>query len=284
VSTARATVAQAKFQVNTVKVPDRKPAGIVVGESPAAGTKADKGSTVTLSVSTGPGKVPIPPVQGLSQAAATRELRHAGLKVGNVVPRASNQFPAGQATGTNPGVAHSVPHGFSVTLFISSGPAQKTVPPVVGETQTQATTDLEHAGFQVRPRSQQSSTTTAGNVISQDPGGNTKAAAGSTVTITVATAPATVTVPPVTGDPVSGAVNALKAAGFHVVQTTQTVTNAAQNGTVVAQTPGGNTTAKKGTTVTITVGKLSSSGSSTTSTTKTTTTSTSSTPTTTTHG
>jgi serine/threonine-protein kinase len=55
VSTARATVEQAKFQVSTVPVVNRRPRGIVVSESPAAGTKADKGSTVTLSVSTGPG-------------------------------------------------------------------------------------------------------------------------------------------------------------------------------------------------------------------------------------
>ncbi|MFL5864343.1 MAG: Stk1 family PASTA domain-containing Ser/Thr kinase [Solirubrobacteraceae bacterium] len=287
IAVARTIMEQAKFQVATVKVPNRRPSGIVVAESPAAGTKADRRSTVTLSVSTGPGKVSIPPVQGLSSAAATKSLRRAGLKVGNVVARPSSQFPAGQATGTNPGVAHSVPHGFTVTLFVSSGSPQKSVPPVVGESETQATADLTRAGFQVNTNSEESATATAGNVLSQSPGANTKAAPGSTVTITIATAPATATVPGVTGDPVSGAVNALSAAGFKVVQKTQTVTDPAQNGAVVAQDPGGNSTAKKGSTVTITVGKLTHTTSSTTSsTTSTTTTSptTSSTPTTTSPG
>ena len=224
----------------------------------------------------------IPPVQGLSQAVAARALRRAGLKVGNVVSRPSNQFPAGQATGTNPGVARGVPRGFTVTLFVSSGSPQKQVPNVVGETQTQATSDLTRAGFNVQQRNQPSGSATPGNVISQTPPGNTKAANGSTVIITVATAPATTTVPTVTGDPVDGAISALTAAGFKVSQTSRTVTNPDQNGTVVAQSPGGNSTAKKGSTVTIAVGKLQTSSSSSTTTTSTTrtTTTTPTTPTT----
>jgi eukaryotic-like serine/threonine-protein kinase len=272
VSLARQTVAQANLQAATVTVSSRRPRGIVVAESPAAGTKADKGSTVTLSVSTGPGNVSIPPVQGLSQAAATKALRRAGLKVSNVVLRPSNQFSAGHATGTNPGVARSVPRGFSVTLFVSSGASQKPVPNVVGETQTQAAADLTRAGFNPKSTNQPSSTETVGNVISQSPVGNTKAPVGSDVTITVATAPTTVPVPPVTGDPPANAISALRAAGFQVAQKTQSVTNPSQNGVVISQSPSANTTARKGSTVTVTVGKLASSSSTTTSSTTTTTT------------
>jgi eukaryotic-like serine/threonine-protein kinase len=288
ISAARATVTQAKFQVSTVPVVNRKPSGIVVSESPAAGTKADKGSTVTLSVSSGPGDLSVPPVQGLSQAAATRALRRAGLKVGNVVARPSNQFPAGQATATNPGVARSVPRGFTVTLFVSSGAPQKPVPSVVGESQTQAAADLTRAGFTFHTKNEASATVPVGNVISQSPAGNVKAANGSSVTITVATAPPTVTVPRVIGDPVSGAESALTAAGLKVAQTIRTVTKPDNNGIVVDQSPGGNSTARKGSTVTIVVGVLSSSSTTTTttpSTTKTTTSPTTSTTTTTsTHG
>ncbi|HEY2320537.1 MAG TPA: Stk1 family PASTA domain-containing Ser/Thr kinase [Solirubrobacteraceae bacterium] len=288
VSVATGIIKQARFQVATVSVPNRRPRGIVVAEAPAAGTQADKGSTVTLSVSTGPGNVPIPPVQGLSQAAATKALRRAGLKVSNVVVRPSNQFRAGQATGTNPGVAHPVPRGFSVTLFVSSGASQKQVPNVVGETQTQAAADLTRAGFTPLSRNQPSSTETIGNVISQSPAGNTKAAPGANVTITVASAPATAPVPPVIGDPPANAVSTLRSSGFSVAQRTQSVTKPSQNGVVISQSPTANTSAKKGTTVTITVGKLSSASSTTTSSTTTSTTpagtSTPSTPTTTSPG
>jgi serine/threonine-protein kinase len=281
ISTARATLAKSKFQVATVPVTNRKPPGIVVSESPSAGTTADKGSTVTLSVSSGPGDVSVPTVQGLSQAAAKKTLTHAGLKVGNVVLRPSDQFAAGQATATNPGVGRDVPHGFSVTLFVSSGAPQKAVPPVVGESQTQAAADLTRAGFNVRSKQQASADVTVGNVISQSPAGNTKAANGSTVTITVATAPPTVTVPNVVGDPAAGAESALSAAGLKVRQAFRPVTKPGKNGVVLGQDPGGNSTAKKGTTVIITIGQLEQTSSSTTTTTSTTKTTTSSTTTTT---
>ena len=280
VSQARTSIEQAKFQVATVSVSSRRPRGIVVAESPVAGTKADKGSTVTLSVSSGPSNVSIPPVQGLSQAAATRALRHAGLRVSNVVMRPSNQFPAGQATGTTPGVAHSVPHGYGVTLFVSSGATEKAVPNVIGETQTQAVADLTRAGFTPHSTNQPSSTETAGNVISQSPVGNTKAPAGSDVTIVVASAPATVQVPPVIHDPPANAASALRAAGFRVAQKTQTVTDPSKNGVVISQSPSANSTATKGTTVTITVGKLKTTATTTTTTSSPTTTTTPSTPTT----
>jgi beta-lactam-binding protein with PASTA domain len=290
ISVARTTVEQAKFQVSTVPVTNRRPSGIVVAESPAAGSKADKGSTVTLSVSSGPGNVSVPSVQGLTVAQATKALKKSGLKVGNVVQQSSTRFAAGQVTGTNPGTARSVPHGTGVTLFESTGQPQKKVPNVVGESQTQATEDLTRAGFNVQQRTQATSTQSdVGSVISQSPGGNTNAATGSQVTITVGTAPATTTVPRVIGDPADGAVSALTAAGFKVTQITQSVTNPDKNGTVVAQNPGGNSTAKKGSTVTITIGQLaqtsSSSTTTTTSTTKTTSSpTTSSTTTTTTRG
>ncbi|MGH2894757.1 MAG: PASTA domain-containing protein, partial [Solirubrobacteraceae bacterium] len=282
ISTAQATVRQAKFQVATVSVPNHKPRGIVVAESPAAGTTADKGSTVTLSVSSGPGNVTVPTVQGLSEANAKKALTRAGLKVGNVVRRPSDQFEAGEATATNPGVGRGVPRGFTVTLFVSLGAPQKQVPSVVGETQTQAVSDLTRAGFTFHVRNQPSTTVPVGNVISQSPAGNTKAANGSAVTITVATAPPTVTVPNVVGDPAAGAVSALTAAGLKPNQTTRTVTKPSNNGVVVDQNPSGNSTAKKGSTVTIVVGVLSpASSSTTTSTTKTTTSPTTSTTTTT---
>jgi beta-lactam-binding protein with PASTA domain/predicted Ser/Thr protein kinase len=276
---ARTIIQASHFQVDVINVTDRKPSGIVIGEDPGAGTKAAKGSTVTLTVSRGPGNVAIPSVQGLTPAAATRVLRRSGLKVGNVVQQSSTRFAAGQVTATDPGVARSVPPGTSVTLFVSSGQPQKRVPNVVGETPTAATADLTRAGFNVNQKTQPSTTAAVGNVTAQSPGGGSTVAAGSTVTITVATAPVTVTVPAVTGDPTAGAVSALTAAGFKVAQKTKPVTVATQNATVIQQTPAGNSTAKKGSTVTITIGKYTPTSSSTTPTTSSTS-STSSTPTT----
>jgi serine/threonine-protein kinase len=284
-SVARHVLEASHFQVGNAYQSSSRPAGTVIAQAPGAGARADKGSTVFLTVSGGPGTVFIPPVEGETVSAATKALRRAHLTVSHSVSESSTRFAAGEVTRTDPAAGRSVPFGTPVTLFVSSGQPTKAVPSVVGETQTGATADLTKAGFTVNTTTQPSSSVPPGDVISQSPKGGAIEPVGMTVTITVATAPVTATVPSVTGDPVSGAVSALKAAGFNVVQNSKNSNQPTQNGIVVAQDPGGNATASKGSTVRITVGKYvpkttSSSSSTTTSSSSTTTSSTSTTTTT----
>jgi eukaryotic-like serine/threonine-protein kinase len=281
---ARTLIQNAHFQVGVINVPSKKPSGTVIGENPGAGSKADKGSTVTLTVSKGQGNVSVPSVQGLSQAAATRLITKAGLKVAHVITQSSSRFNAGEAAGTNPGAAKSVPPGTGVTLIVSSGQPRNNVPDVRGESQSAATSQLTAAGFNVDPSTQTSGSVTAGDVISQDPGAGQPATVGSTVKIVVATAPATVNVPSVTGDPTGSAFSALQSAGFHVVRQTQDVSQPGQNNKVISQDPPAGSSQTKGSTVTIVVGHYvatsSSSSSSSTTTTTTSSSSSSTTPTT----
>ena len=280
---ARTVVQNAGFTVGSpISVPSTQAAGVVIGENPNAGSKADKGSTVTLTVSTGPGKQPVPSVQGLSETKATKTVEHAHLKVARVESQSSSRWSAGEATGTDPAAGTSLPFGTGVTLFISTGPAPKDVPDVTGQSQSDATSALETAGFKVSTATETSSTATAGNVISQNPDAGTTEPPGTTVTIVVASAPTTGTVPPVVGDPADGAVSALQAAGFKVARKTKNVSNQSQDGTVISQSPTGGSTADKDSTVTIVVGHFTGSSSSTS--TSTTTTSTSTTTTSTTSG
>jgi beta-lactam-binding protein with PASTA domain/predicted Ser/Thr protein kinase len=273
------------FQVGVSYERSKQPSGIVLGQQPLAGAEADKGSLVSLTVSRGPSNVLVPSVQGLSQAAATKLIQRNGLKVTHVVTQSSTSFKSGEATGTNPGAAKSVPPGTGVTLLVSSGQPQVSVPDVRGDSQSAATSKLTGDGFNVNPTTQTSSTVHAGNVISQSPDGGTNATHGSTVTIVVAQAPASVNVPNVTGDPLAGAISALTSAKFQVQRTSRDVTNPAQNGTVLSQSPAAGTSQKKGSTVTIVIGHyVQTSSSSSTTTTTTTSPSSSTTSTTSTNG
>jgi eukaryotic-like serine/threonine-protein kinase len=56
-----------------------KPEDEVISQSPAAGTEVDRGSRVTITVSTGPETVSVPDVAGQSRADAAAQLRAAGL-------------------------------------------------------------------------------------------------------------------------------------------------------------------------------------------------------------
>jgi serine/threonine-protein kinase len=275
-SVAIAKISNAGFNPSVVGEPSNVASGTVVSQNPLAGDKVDQGSTVRLIVSSGPGNVPVPSVVGTSQAAAEQAITKVGLKVGTVLQKYSSSVAVQDAIGTDPAAGTSEPVGYSVTLFVSHGPAPVDVPNLSGETESAANATLTAKGLNVTTTNQPSSTQTAGTVISQSRTGSTPA--GSTVNLVIAEAPPMVKVPTVTGDTPSAASKALKAAGFTVTQKTTSVTDQTQDQTVVSQSPNGGSKAKTGAAVTIVVGKYTAP----TQTTTTTGTTTTTTPTTTT--
>jgi beta-lactam-binding protein with PASTA domain/predicted Ser/Thr protein kinase len=279
-STATATVENAGFTPTIVNVANSNPPGTVIRQSPQPGTKAKEGSTVTLTVSQGPGTVSIPTVAGQSQTKAAKRLRAKGLRV-TVQRESSSTAPAGQATRTDPLSGTSVQVGSQVTLYISSGKQMAQVPSVAGESEADARSKLRGAGFTVTTSEQTSTTAAAGNVISQDPAGGTTQVVGSNVALVIAKAPATATVPSVRGLTEADAASQLTKAGFKVVTETKDVTKSKNDGVVLSVNPGAGSTQPKGSTVTITVGRLVTPPPSTTTTTPSTTTTTPSTTTTT---
>jgi len=190
-------------------------------------------------------------VEGQPLDAARRAIQQAHLKVGQVQQQSSSQVPNGDVISTSPTAGQTVQINTSVEIFVSSGKPLVSVPNVVGQSQDSAKSALQGAGFQVSTNTQ-SSSAKAGNVINQDPAGGSQAASGSTVTLTIATAPTnttpTATVPSVKGQQASAASGTLTAAGFTVNQTTKNVTNPANNGIVLRQDPGGGSSSPKGST------------------------------------
>jgi len=277
---ARTQLQNAGFSVGIINVTDNSASGTVIGEEPQANAKADAGSTVTLTVSQGPGDGTVPSVQGLRAARARRLIVAAHLKVDRTFTESSNQFAAGVVTRTDPTAGQSLPIGTGVTLFVSSGQAKVSVPEVTGEPQAAATQALSNVNLKTTTTKQPSSTDTPGTVISQIPAGGSSAPQGSTVSLVIASAPATVPVPDVTGQSATAATAALTSAGFQVSRTSQAVIHPARNGIVLSQSPRGGGVAKKGSIVRIVVGRFTSPPTPTTTTTTPTTTSTTSTTTT----
>ena len=79
-------------------VPSAAPRDQVVEQDPIptdrGGGKAEEGSTVTLSVSSGPAIVAVPSVVGLDEAEATKRLENVGFKV-NAMEEFSKTVPRG---------------------------------------------------------------------------------------------------------------------------------------------------------------------------------------------
>ena len=93
-------------------------AGLVISESPAAGTSVATKSAVNIVVSSGPA---VPNVIGLTQAAAAKSITGAGLVVGTVVRQSSATVAAGLVIRQSPGAGTSVAAKSPVNLVVSSG-------------------------------------------------------------------------------------------------------------------------------------------------------------------
>ena len=95
-------------------------------------------------------------------------------------------------------------------------------------------------------------------MLEQLPAANARAPKGSTVTLTVAGAVKPVDVPDVTGLGRLAATHALEQAGFRVTEVSEPVGRRSADRRVLLQDPAASSQAKKGDTVTITVGSYDS--------------------------
>src|SRR5690349_21694508 len=191
-------------------------------------------------------KYAVPLVNGEPVATAQAQIKAQHLR-STLVYRNSDTVKANTVINSNPAEGNNVPANTLVTLFVSKGQAPVAVPNVVGQQQDQAAATLQSKGFKVDTKTDATSSSPAGQVISQNPSGGT-AAPGATITITVSGG--AVSVPPVVGDSQATATQVLTTAGFQV--SVQQGSGPAQyaNGTVFSQQPTGGP-ATKGSTVTI---------------------------------
>jgi serine/threonine-protein kinase len=144
------------------------------------------------------------------------------------------------------------PRGSIVTILVSSGKPKVTVPSLVGKTRDAAVAELTR--LQLQPRVVQvNSSEPANNVTAQDPRPGVVVVAGSAVRINVSSGPKPVAVPSVVGQSYDSAAAQLQSAGFTVGRVD--VDSNQPAGQVVDQSPPGNSTASKGSSVTLSVSK-----------------------------
>jgi eukaryotic-like serine/threonine-protein kinase len=226
--------------------------GVVISQDPVAGQKLQKNGRVDITVSKGKETVSVPSVIGKSQADAVSTLTNAGL-VARVFSVPSNK-PVDTVTGQDPVPGMTVDKGSKVRINVSSGPADITVPSVIGLPFDQASAALQQAGFTVS-RKDVESDQPADTVVNQSPSGS--ATPGSPITLEASKGPKTSAVPDVTSQDEQSARDTLTSAGFKVKVRNQNVTDPGLYGIVLNQSPTGGSQAKQGTTVTITVGQAS---------------------------
>jgi serine/threonine-protein kinase len=229
-------------------------ADIVMEQSPREGTQVSRGSTVTITVSTGPRQVEVPRLAGLTYDEAVDVLDELGLDARRA--EVFSQKPVGQVTGQDPKAGEIVDEGTEIEVRVSKGVREIEVPSVIGQSESSATTELEDADFVVTVTEAPSDDVPEGLVSAQSPSAGSQAPRGSTVQITISTGPQLVNVPDVVGAPVDDARAILQDDGFQPRTVFQDVTDPLQDGIVLDQDPGGGSQASPGSRVTIVVGRL----------------------------
>ena len=156
------------FDIDIATAASDAPSGTVFAQDPTAGTEADEGSTVRISVSGGPDTVAVPNAVGLAEAEARDRLVGAGFQV------ESNEVFAEREPGTvttqSPSAGAEAERGSTVTIQVSKGTGLVEVPNVVGMTRGQAEAELSSAQLEANVV-EVPSDEPVGTVVAQNPVG-----------------------------------------------------------------------------------------------------------------
>lgn len=175
------------FEVTEGNDPELQP-GEIMHQNPEAGIMVRRDADVELLVNGGVEKVTVPDVTNDTLEEAQTALENVGLhsKVENV---ADDEVEEGHVISTDPQANTEVDAGSTVTLRVSTGPAETmvTVPSdLVGDLLYNVTARLEDAGLSVGNITRDdSSTEPADTVISTNPAGGSEVSEGTSVDILV---------------------------------------------------------------------------------------------------
>ncbi len=174
-----------RFRIEDQQTDATAPKGAVIWQDPPGGVVLPPNSQVSLTLSDGPPDVPVPDVASFPRSLAQRVLQAAGFTVGRV-----DTLPASEEAGvivqSRPGPGVGRPAGTAIDLVMSSGPAELTVPPVIGLAVAQARERILAAGLVVGSTSSRLIAGRAeGFVLDQRPAAGTRGAKGARVDLVI---------------------------------------------------------------------------------------------------
>ena len=206
---------------------------VVVAMDPKSGTVLHDGDVVLLKTSKG--QKPIPNVAGMTEAQA-REALGSDFNVTSS-GEASDTVDKGQVTHSDPVVGTRVPVGSSVTIFVSTGPAQVQVPNLIGKSEDAARSALGSAGLITHepPGIRCSDDVQVDQVAKQFPDTGTLVQKGREVRFDMSNSPCTVNVPSVRGKNVDVAAQQLTDLKIRYRTIFTPVSDAGQDGVVQDQ-------------------------------------------------
>jgi serine/threonine-protein kinase len=189
------------------------PKDVVLSQDPAGGQKIVRGGQLTVVLSLGPERYPVPPITGMELAAAKAELDNVKLKLKQGEKQYSDSVPEGAVISTDPPQDTSLKPGDTVTVVISKGLAPIILPDLTHKNINDARAQLQALGLNAVVQYKDSDQP-ADTVIGQNPKADSGAQKGDAVTLDVSKGPALVIVPRVIDMPCDQAQQQLRQQGL----------------------------------------------------------------------
>lgn len=170
---------------HTENVGELEQDGLVLTQDPPSGRAVPRMSVVTLVLAKGPDGIAVPDLVGKTRSEAEDELVRIALKVGFAESR-SDTVPIGRVISHSPAAGEKVARQGTVTLLISGGQGDITVPDLTNFTVTEARETLEAIGLSLDVAQVAQDDFREGDiayVLRQEPSAGELISAGSRVTI-----------------------------------------------------------------------------------------------------
>ncbi len=189
-----------EFVLEQKKTDEVEP-GIVVDQSPEAGSKVISGSQVKLVVSASMDDINVPNIYNLNDEKAKKALANEGLTNYKFTTISSETVEEGLVVYTEPKAGTVVSSDTQIVVFVSSGPTTKEVvnievPDVTGLKQEGARAFLEKMGFKNVNFVTQDDLRPKGVVISQSPAAGSSATADDKIKVIISSGETTTTTKP----------------------------------------------------------------------------------------
>ncbi|MEV0987452.1 Stk1 family PASTA domain-containing Ser/Thr kinase [Streptomyces sp. NPDC049949] len=193
---------------------DNQPKGNICSQNPEPDTKADKGSTVKVKISSGAPNLPVPNVVNLTFDDAEKALKDKGFVVEKKTQE--SERPAGTVLDQDP-KSGQAQKGSTVTLTVAKEQAKSEMPDLLGKTREQAIKALNDAKLKLGSQTEVDSPGAAPKTIVQQqyqPG--EQLAVGTTVNVQIAKASQQTQVPQLIGKTVAQAKADLATRGLNL--------------------------------------------------------------------
>ena len=214
------------------------------------------GGTITYSRMTNPKEVKMPNLVGISKEEAIKIIDENGLKLEVLSEEYNSNYVLGTIISQEPQYSEiNIKMGTTIKVVVSKGKEETTIPKVIGMEKEEAIKAIEEAKLKAEIIEEESKKIEEGYIISQEQDAGTVVTAGDTLVIHVSKGVKKSQVVSVIGKDENEAKDALSSIGLDVKVSYDEDTSK-NNGTVLKQSLDVGKEVEEGTSITITVNKL----------------------------